>query len=218
MNKILFSILFICLSSYLYSQDTIFFKNREPLVVRVLEISKTEVQYKKFELPDGPVYIVERNDVEKIVFRNGTVERMGAAAPSNPVAVQETPANNPAPAYVAPINYADTKRRSVLNLALGHPDLNKKNALLNIAPGIKRLKGHQDGTRGGAIIFGGFAVAGGIIYTAAYGLMGSTDGIEVFAVPPIVFGAAGVILGSASIAINVNLKRKRKEFVRIYNE
>lgn len=216
--KLFFSIFLFVFYITAHSQDTLFFKNASALVVIVKEISPDEVQYKKFELPDGPIYIVRKNDIEKIVYKNGIVENLAPSAATNAATVQESPAASPSLVYVEKIEYADTKRRSVLNLALGHPDLNKKNALLNIAPGIKRLKGHQDGTRGGAIIFGGFALAGGIIYTAAYTLSGGTDGIEVFAVPPIVFGAAGIILGSASIAINISLKHKRKEFVRIYNE
>jgi hypothetical protein len=211
---------FLCLMTLCsFSQDTLFFKNASTLVVIVREVSPTEVQYKKFEMPDGPMYIVGRNDLEKIVYKNGIVESLKPAA-VNTVNEQQSPEPIPSPVYIEKIEYRDTKRKpsSLINMALGYPDLKKKNDLLNVATDIRRLKIHQDGTRGGAIIFGGFAIAGGVIYLAAYTLSGSSNGVEVFAIPPIVFGVAGVILGSASIAININLRHKRHEFVRIYNE
>ncbi len=221
MKLIPYLLLLCCFFQYhAKAQDTLFFKNAGTLVVSVKEISPTDIQYKKFEAPDGPMYIVGRGDVEKIVYKNGVTEKLDPPVATNTVKTQEYPIASSSLVYVGKIEYADTKRRSssLINMALGHPDPKKKNALFNLAGDIKKLKIHQDGTRTGAITFGGFAVAGGIIYTAAYTLSGGTDDLEVFAIPPIIFGTAGIILGAASISFNINLKQKRHEFVRIYNE
>jgi hypothetical protein len=76
MNKItgilfFFGIL-LCHSSF--SQDSLFIKESETLLVRVLEISSTEVSYKMYFNPDGVIHKVANSRVEKIVYENGKTE------------------------------------------------------------------------------------------------------------------------------------------------
>ncbi|MBC7695770.1 MAG: hypothetical protein H7141_10020 [Burkholderiales bacterium] len=58
----------------LNAQDTIFNKNEQPLLVRVLEISGNEVSYKNFYNPDGIVRKINSELVVKIVYENGKTE------------------------------------------------------------------------------------------------------------------------------------------------
>jgi len=74
MSKAFYIFMFILVSSSTYSQDTIFVNRREPLLVKVLEISKTEVSYKVFYNPDGIVYTLKNEDVIRIVYENGKEE------------------------------------------------------------------------------------------------------------------------------------------------
>lgn len=226
MKTILLTSIFCLLNLISFSQDTLFFKNAGKLEVIVKEVSPTEIQYKKFEMPDGPMYIVNRGDIEKIVYKNGYTEILKpSAAPATAAAdapSQElTVYNQPVSVNYDKISYADTKRRqsALIDLVLRHPDPKRRDPLMSAAASLRRMKVHQDGTRTGAIIFGGIAVAGTLLYTTIYTFSsGSTNGLEVFAVPPVLFGTAGVVLGAVSISINANLKRKRHEFVRAYNE
>lgn len=226
MKTILLTSIFCLLNLISFSQDTLFFKNAGKLEVIVKEVSPTEIQYKKFEMPDGPMYIVNRSDIEKIVYKNGYTEILKPSTPPA-TASADTPSqeltvyNQPVSVNYDKINYADTKRRqsALVDLVLRHPDPKRRDPLMSAAANLRRMKVHQDGTRTGAIIFGGVAIAGTLLYTTIYTFSsGNTNGLEVFAVPPVLFGAAGVALGAVSISINANLKKKRHEFVRAYNE
>ena len=217
----LFAAVLLIISSQCISQDTIFYKNATKVVAIVKEVSQTEVQYKKVDMPDGPMYIVSKNDITKIIYKNCYTEEIKST-------VVETPANQPLIVTYSSavdlnyekITYRDTKRRysSVVGLIDRHPDPSRRDKLLGGVRKLRSLKRHQDGTRTGAIIFGGIAIGGTALYTlfnaASYG-----SGIDpIFAAPPILFGSLAVILGGTSIAININLKKKRNEFVNYYNQ
>lgn len=63
----------LCFKS-LFSQDTIFTTTPSTLLVKVVEISKTEVSYKNFYNPDGVIYKINNELVEKIIYENGKIE------------------------------------------------------------------------------------------------------------------------------------------------
>jgi hypothetical protein len=54
--------------------DRIILKNGDESMVKIYEISPTEVKYKKCDMQDGPLYIVKKADVFMINFANGTKE------------------------------------------------------------------------------------------------------------------------------------------------
>ena len=76
MNKCLaIAALFIVIcSGKLLSQDSLFIRESEVLLVRVLEISGTEVSYKFYFNPDGIIHKVANSRVEKIVYESGKTE------------------------------------------------------------------------------------------------------------------------------------------------
>ncbi len=220
--KLIISILcFLNISMSVVAQDTIFYKKAGNIVVFVKEVSQTEVQYKKVEMPDGPMYIIDKNDIAKIVYKNGFTEEIKAPT-------VETPANQPLTVTYSSavdlnyekITYKDTKRRysSVVGLIDRHPDPSRRDKLLGDVRKLRSLKRHQDGTRTGAIIFGGIAIGGTALYTLISAASYGTYVDPIYAAPPILFGSLAVILGGTSIAININLKKKRHEFVNYYNQ
>ena len=73
-NKYFSFLLFFCLCATCNAQDTVFTKITEPLLVRVLEITKTEVSYKNYYNPDGVVRSLNNDQIVKIIYENGTVE------------------------------------------------------------------------------------------------------------------------------------------------
>ncbi|MBC7695772.1 MAG: hypothetical protein H7141_10030 [Burkholderiales bacterium] len=201
------------------AQDTLFLKDKQKLIVQVKEVSQTEIQFKKMDLLDGPMYITSKNDVEKIIYKNGYTEVIKSEVP--PVNQQSfTVYNNVVDINTEKINYADTKKRygSFVSLIDRHPDPSRRDQLMRSANEIRGLKRHQDGTRTGAIIFGGVAIGGALLYSAVSSLSYQSNVDPIFAGPPVIFGALGLALGAASIAINVNLRKKRHEFVNLYNQ
>lgn len=83
--------LFLCLCAALLSgmaaaQDLIVKHNGDELQAKVVEIGDTQIKYRKFANPEGPVYSVASSDVFFIRFENGTKELISAAAASAPAA------------------------------------------------------------------------------------------------------------------------------------
>ena len=72
--KYFFFCLFMLLRLLTYCQDTIFTKSSQSLLVKVLEISKTEVSYKVFYNPDGVIYKIANEQISRIVYENGIEE------------------------------------------------------------------------------------------------------------------------------------------------
>ena len=76
MNRITLLTIFLLLYSIqIYSQDKIYFTNElNPVNAKVIEITQSEIKYKKSHNLDGPIYTTSKNDVSKINFENGTTE------------------------------------------------------------------------------------------------------------------------------------------------
>ncbi len=55
-----------------YSQDVITKKNGDDIASKVIELTPTEVKYKKIDNPDGPIYTILKSDVLMIRYENGT--------------------------------------------------------------------------------------------------------------------------------------------------
>jgi hypothetical protein len=76
MQKIcLLLIVFLLITALTYSQDRIYRKNGKIVEAKVLEIGSSEVKYKEFNNPDGPIYVLETDRLNKIVFENGKVQK-----------------------------------------------------------------------------------------------------------------------------------------------
>lgn len=74
MNRFIRVVFFLTCSISVKAQDTIFISSDQFLLVRVLEISSTEVTYKNFFNPDGILRRLNNNQIEKIVYENGKTE------------------------------------------------------------------------------------------------------------------------------------------------
>ena len=55
-----------------FSQDVITNKLGEDISVKILEINQTEIKYKKFDNPDGPVFYIPKVEVFMVRYQNGT--------------------------------------------------------------------------------------------------------------------------------------------------
>ena len=217
------SFIILCFFCSLISkaQDTIFLKTSEKIAVFVKEVSQTEVQYKKAELPDGPLFIINKSDIGKIVYKNGYTEIIKSAVEEKPFVVQYqgTPDINN-----EKITYKDSKKRYfyLAGLVNRHPDPNRRPELMKAAKGIKSSKGLQDGMRTGAIVCGALTIATGVIYGIVNAIAtngGSATGApEELAIPPIALGSLAVVFTAVAITANVGLQKKRKKFVDLYNQ
>ena len=77
MKKTLFLIAFVASSFTMNAQDILVRKGGEVENVKVIEVSPTEVKYKKNSNPDGPVFIEKRSNIYSIKYQNGEVQTLG---------------------------------------------------------------------------------------------------------------------------------------------
>ena len=74
MKKIIFIIALAFSFGNVFSQDTIVRRGSEIIIAKILEISPTEIKYKKFDYQDGPIYIELKAGVKMVIFANGMKE------------------------------------------------------------------------------------------------------------------------------------------------
>jgi len=79
-RTVFFLILFILTGAGSFAQDVITKKNGEDIQAKVLEVSKDEVRYRKFDNPDGPVFILPVSDLIMIRYENGTKDLFNTEA------------------------------------------------------------------------------------------------------------------------------------------
>lgn len=75
MSKIILLTAFIFCFVSLSAQDKIYRQNGKIVEAKIIEVSSSEVKYKEFNNPDGPIYILESDRIKKIVYQNGKEER-----------------------------------------------------------------------------------------------------------------------------------------------
>lgn len=68
------TLLLLCLAGMAMAQDVIVMKDQSLVMSKVLEITSTEIKYKKWNNQDGPTYSVLRSEVASINYENGEVE------------------------------------------------------------------------------------------------------------------------------------------------
>ena len=83
---------------FVNAQDIIIKKSGEEIKAKVKAVTDKEIEYSKFENPDGPSYKIPKADVLLIMYPNGTKD---VFANDNPVNTNNTPtvANRPAQHY-----------------------------------------------------------------------------------------------------------------------
>ncbi|MES2284476.1 MAG: DUF4190 domain-containing protein [Bacteroidota bacterium] len=75
--------------------DVIALKNGEEINAKVLEISQTEIKYKKCDNLDGPTFIIPKSNATKIKFSNGTTEVINSVAAKTEESDYYSPASKP---------------------------------------------------------------------------------------------------------------------------
>uniref|UniRef100_UPI004056D689 hypothetical protein n=1 Tax=Alistipes sp. TaxID=1872444 RepID=UPI004056D689 len=61
----------------LQAQDIITFCDGSKVEAKIVEVTQTEIRYKKFRNIDGPLYTISQGKVDNIMYKNGDVEQYG---------------------------------------------------------------------------------------------------------------------------------------------
>lgn len=89
MNIYKLIIFILAISIRLFGQDTLYFKNKTTVVVKIVEINSAQLKYKRFDNLDGPLFVTEKKDIEYVVYKTGLREVFDAN-PNSTVATNET--------------------------------------------------------------------------------------------------------------------------------
>ena len=94
MKKLLFLII-ICISSQIsLAQDTIYDRKNYNILAKVIEITKSDIKYRRFDNPDGPIYNISKSEVSFIKYENGLIEDYrNISEPYKPTRKEKRPEN-----------------------------------------------------------------------------------------------------------------------------
>jgi hypothetical protein len=87
----IFICVFLSFSSTIQAQDSIYFLNSTVQLAKVIEITPKELKYKKLSYLDGPVYVLDKKTISRIVYNNGTIDTLSKRPV---VVVNNKPAKN----------------------------------------------------------------------------------------------------------------------------
>lgn len=74
MKRLIFIIASILLGQTVCAQDIIQKKDATEIQAKVLKITDTEIEYQRWDNPDGPIYTIPAEDVFTITYQNGSKE------------------------------------------------------------------------------------------------------------------------------------------------
>lgn len=64
----------VLISTPMYAQDTLYRDNGVSSLVTILEVNHDQVKYKLFSNPEGPMYVLSKAYIDKIVYASGWIE------------------------------------------------------------------------------------------------------------------------------------------------
>ena len=180
MKKIFLLMLFLC-SMSVWAQDVIVKKDGSTVVCRIVEVTKTEVIYKKWSDQQGSNYIVNQKDLTAIHHENGTKTAFDAAP--------AVPAETAPSANAQPLTDADLLKMAGVQADTPQYEMMQK---------AKRLKK-------AGWISGGIMLAAGALITGCFDSF--DDEIYGLTVGPLLMGG-GIITTTACLVRAKNLKKK----------
>ena len=75
LRRLYTTLFLLCLAGIATAQDVIVMKDQSTIMSKVLEITSTEIKYKKWDNLDGPTYSISPLEVVSINYENGEVEK-----------------------------------------------------------------------------------------------------------------------------------------------
>lgn len=74
MKYLMLSALLFLFVQIVRAQDTIVKRNGDRVIAKVTEVDPAEIKYKRFDIPDGPVYVLPKEQIKFVIYANGTKE------------------------------------------------------------------------------------------------------------------------------------------------
>lgn len=82
MKKVFSMLMLLCLTMTVVAQDIVVKKDGTTIKAQVTEVSRTEIKYKRFDNPKGPVYTISVTELLAINYENGNTESFNGTTQS----------------------------------------------------------------------------------------------------------------------------------------
>jgi hypothetical protein len=223
MRTLLFYIL--CLSHFLINaQDTIYKRSGELIPAKVLEINTKEISYKRADLLDGPLFVINKNEIKKIKYVTGTIDSFKVVVVESKVTISKndlyTQYTNQQILFGSRKGIYRYQNRSISdrklfmmaqekNMVWKDPNINY---LINSSRQYKALQ-YITGNVG--VVIGGIGLFGCLIATEANSNVNDNMITAMVAV-----ASAAVIVSSQVVSVSFKLKRVKRadQVLELYNQ
>ena len=224
-RKCLFVIAFLASLNSIKAQDSIFKTNGEVIVSKIMEVTPTEVKYKRINFQDGPTYVEFKEGISKIRYSNGTVDDFKKRVTPLPKDDYYAAPSPSAPVPPAPVAPQSNKIEISGNTYYYNGSWQREKGIQRILmdtkdPQITRLVKKAKASKGLqyigflAIPFGVAAGVSGLLYWAdALTNTPSNAGVAAS-----VFAVAAVACPILSINFKIQRKRSTIAAVKLYND
>lgn len=89
MKRLTLLVLLLVAALPLMAQDMIVRRDGSVVQAKILEVSSSEIKYKKFAKPDGPLFVLKTSEIISINYEDGEVERYDQVAEPAPQAAPQ---------------------------------------------------------------------------------------------------------------------------------
>ena len=127
--KSVLTITFLLISFCTYAQDIIKTISGEVINAKVFEINKEDIKYKKYNNPDGPVYVIKKQEISTITYQNGETEIYNSTQSDDKIKQYNYSVDN----YDAGLFHSMTRRNNKVFI-----DSENENAIIHATNAIER--------------------------------------------------------------------------------
>lgn len=229
MKKIILLLTVLMTSIFASAQDTIKFVNGRVEAAKVMEVGLGKIKYKKYNNPDGPLYLLDEAEVASVKYHNGDVEVFNEPAAvevlvpaqnnhvvfqTGPVTFERITPKNPA---TYPLKYY---RHSPSRLMFDSSDISEQEAYRLLGPNYEVFRENVTDYRIGRAMW--ITGAGLVVYsfpTAFVAWLGGSHVARHISLTSLGVGVVLVPIGVVKFATGkAGWKRIVKEYNLNYNE
>ena len=201
------------------AQDTLYLKNGAKIGSKILEITPTEIKYKKFDNIEGPTYTTHGSDISLVKYKNGAIDTIKVEPPA--AVVTKTP-SKPAEPKPADPNPAITPFGPVFKYNGRHINAREAQKIMltvndsEINQHVKAAKFSKSMGLLGFVAIPTFIFGAGWSVFALANNNGSSSDMSYG--PGIAGGAVAVACLATSITFNVRKKKNMNDALDLYNQ
>ncbi len=145
------------------SCDILFLKNGKVIKIKTIEINESDIKYKRFDHLDGPNYVISKDDVKKIIYKNGLIEEFNTSKITDNKPIKKQPIKDNEHEGTYDSNSIISFICGLLGFILFFPAIV---AVIFGMKSLKKIKDSNDSLKGKAFAIFGIIFGGIILVTA----------------------------------------------------